>query len=68
MVTGEIVTLGVGAANFDTKNIGTDKTVTATTITLGGIDAGNYVLASGATATDLADITAVQLTPSQLFN
>ena len=67
-VAGETVTLVVGASNFDTKNIGTGKTVTASTLSLGGADAGNYVLASGATATALADITAVQLTPAITAN
>jgi len=57
----EVVTLGVGAANFDTKNIGLNKTVTATTLTLGGADAGNYAL-SAASAIDQADITARGLT------
>jgi hypothetical protein len=57
----DIVTLGVGAANFDTKNAGTGKTVTATTLSLGGADAGNYVL-SAASAMDLADITKTELT------
>jgi hypothetical protein len=64
MITGETdVTLNVVAANFDSKDKGTNKTVTATGLTLGGTNAGNYVLASGATATTLADITAIQLTP-----
>jgi len=58
----EVVTLGVGDASFDTKNVGTNKTVTATTLSLGGADAGNYALAT-ATATDLADITARAVTP-----
>jgi gliding motility-associated-like protein len=64
MIAGETVTLVAGEASFDTKNIGTGKTVTASTLTLGGADKDNYSLASGATATDLANITAVQLTPS----
>ena len=53
----------MGEANFDTKNTGTGKTVTATTLSLSGANAGNYVLASGASATSTANITAVQLTP-----
>ena len=47
-------------ANFDNKNVGTDKTVTATGITLGGADATNYTLSTNS-ATDLADITARDL-------
>ncbi|MBV5323109.1 MAG: hypothetical protein JZU60_04660, partial [Ilumatobacteraceae bacterium] len=64
MISGETVTLLAGAANFDTKDKGTGKTVTASSLTLGGTDAANYSLASGATATTTANITAVQLTPS----
>ncbi len=45
-----------GTANFDNKNVGTGKTVTATGLGLGGADAGNYQLSS-TTATDTADIT-----------
>ena len=57
VVGSETVTLLVTAADFDTKDVGMDKTVTATGLSLGGGDAGNYVLGT-ATATDLADITA----------
>ena len=41
---------------------GTGKTVTATGLSLGGIDAANYTL-DAATATDLANITAKSVTP-----
>ncbi|MCL4207615.1 MAG: hypothetical protein KJ000_34465, partial [Pirellulaceae bacterium] len=41
---------------------GTNKTVTASSLTLVGDDAGNYVLGA-ATAMDLADVTAKSLTP-----
>ncbi len=61
VIGGETVTLIVGAANFDTKEVGTNKTVTASDLSLGGADAGNYVLGA-TTATDLADIRAVGLT------
>ena len=53
------VTIDVAKATgtFDTKNVGTGKTVTITDITLGGNDAGNYTLSSDS-ATATADITA----------
>jgi hypothetical protein len=57
------VTLVVGTANFSDKNVGTDKTVTATGLTLSGADSGNYELSS-ASATDLADITTLHITGS----
>ena len=38
-------------ANFDTKNAGTDKAVTATNLSLGGADASNYYLISDTAAT-----------------
>jgi gliding motility-associated-like protein len=53
----DIVTINYGSATFDTKEIGTNKTVTVTGINLGSIDAPNYVLAS-TIAVALADITA----------
>jgi hypothetical protein len=62
-VNGETVTLVVGAARFDTKNVGTGKTVTATGLSLGGDDAGNYSL-TATTATTTASITAKALTAS----
>ena len=62
MVNGETdVTLIVGAKSFDNPNVGT-RTVTASSLTLGGADAGNYVLATNVTATDQADISAKALT------
>jgi hypothetical protein len=59
-ITPDVVTLIVGAASFDTKHAGTNKTVTATGLALGGADASDYQL--GATsATDLADISPIAL-------
>ncbi|MBF9143814.1 MBG domain-containing protein [Hymenobacter properus] len=62
MVNNEQVGLAVTAATFDTKNVGTGKTVTATGLSLTGAAASNYVLAANATATSLADITAKSVT------
>jgi hypothetical protein len=61
VISPDVVTLIVTAANFDTKNVGTSKTVTATGLSLGGADAGNYAL-SAVTATDLAKIDPAELT------
>jgi hypothetical protein len=58
--TDDVVLLG-NTANFDTKNIGIGKTVTATGLTLGGPDASNYALASS-TLTTTADITPAGVT------
>jgi|GEM_PF-2282518 len=58
----DAVTLLVGSANFADKAVGT-WTVTASSLSLGGTDAGNYTLAA-ATATDEAEITAGSLTIS----
>ncbi|MBP6974862.1 MAG: peptidoglycan-binding protein [Candidatus Pacebacteria bacterium] len=59
----DVVTCSVGAATWDTKDVGNNKTVTATGITIGGADAGNYVL-STTTETDEANITPKDLTVS----
>ncbi|NBP23570.1 MAG: hypothetical protein EBU81_03225 [Proteobacteria bacterium] len=58
----ETVTLGnAGSGTFASKNVGVAKTVT-TTMTLGGVDAGNYTLNTQPTLT--GDITAKALTIS----
>lgn len=56
----DVVTLSGGTASFNTKAVGTGKVVTLTGATLAGADAGNYSLASVATAT--ADITELHIT------
>src|SRR5207247_704734 len=62
VIAGDVVSLTVTAANFDNKNVGTGKTVTATGLSLTGADAGNYQLSS-TTATTTADITAKAVIP-----
>jgi len=59
VIGGDDVSLIGGTATFDTKNVGTAKTVTATGLTLVGPDAGNYT--ANATATTAATITPAQL-------
>jgi hypothetical protein len=61
------VSLTVSAASFDTKNVGTGNTVTATGLSLAGAAAGNYVLSS-TTTTATADITARVLTLTAVAN
>ncbi len=58
-ISGDVFTVS-GTANFDTKDIGAGKTVTATAITLSGTDAANYSPNSSATA--IANITGKSLT------
>ena len=55
IVGGDTVTCSTSSANFSDANAGTNKTVTATGITLAGTDAGNYTLMN-TTATTTADI------------
>src|SRR5207245_1281271 len=57
------VSLVGGTANFANKTVGSGKSVTATGLSLGGADAGNYQLASTSAATT-ANITARTLTVS----
>ena len=59
----DVVSLTGGNATFNTKDVGTGKTVTLSGASLSGTDAGNYVLASGP-ITDTADITAKTVTGS----
>ena len=58
----DVVTCSAASASFADKDVGDGKTVTATGITLGGTDAGNYTLGGNTTATALADITVSPLT------
>jgi len=61
VIEGDDVSLTGGTAIFDNENVGNDKTVTATGLSLTGADAGNYTLSS-TSATTTADITARTLT------
>ncbi len=54
-VIGEVILTG-GTATFANKDVGDDKEVTVTELTLSGANAANYVLSS-TTATTTADIT-----------
>ena len=58
-VTGDVLNLA-GTASFADKNVGTAKTITASGITVTGIDAGNYSFNNIASAS--ADITLRALT------
>jgi len=60
IVGSESVSADVGTALFADKNVGDQKTVNLSGITLNGTDAGNYEIISTATAT--ADITPLALT------
>ncbi len=62
MISGDAVALSGGTATFDSKAVGTGKTVTLAGAALTGTDAGNYILDSVATAT--ANITALHITGS----
>ena len=55
-VAGDVLAPAYTAANFDTKNVGTGKTVTVTGINVSGADAGNY--SPNTTASTTANITA----------
>ncbi len=60
------VSLMLTAANFDTKKVGTGKTIAATGLGLSGTEAENYVLSS-TSATTTADITTKGLTVSGIM-
>jgi hypothetical protein len=55
VVSGDSVTLDVSGAvgTFDTKNVGTGKTVTVSGLLLTGADAGNYALTQPTTTGDI---------------
>jgi hypothetical protein len=43
-LTGDVLTYDVTSASFDNKNVGDNKQISVSGISLGGSDAGNYVL------------------------
>ncbi|AGX86338.1 YDG domain-containing protein [Candidatus Symbiobacter mobilis] len=61
VLEGDVVTVSGGVARFDTKDVGTAKTVTLRDVMLDGADAGNY-LVDTETLTTQADITQRTLT------
>ena len=64
IIAPDVVTCnGAQPAHFGNKNVGQNKTVTATGLALAGADNGNYNL-TNTSATDLADITAKDVTAS----
>ena len=65
VVDGDDVAIVAGKANFNDKNVGTDKIVTFTDFKLSGDDVANYVLASQPASTT-ASISAKKLTITDL--
>ncbi|MEP9360095.1 YDG domain-containing protein [Sphingomonas sp. KR3-1] len=61
MVAGDQLEVASGTGAFDDKNAGTNKLVHVTGLSLGGVDAGNYILAD-TTATALGEISKAPLT------
>ena len=71
VIVGDIVTLDTMAATgpFADKNVGDDKTVTVSGLTLNGDDAGNYALIQPTTTADITpSIILVQTITNQLSN
>lgn len=66
IINPDVVTL-TAEADFDTKNIGTDKTVSLSNSVLAGADASNYSLSFTGAPTDEADISAKELTITGSF-
>ena len=60
LVTNDVVTVSNTGATFDTKNVGTAKTVTLAGVAIAGADKDNYTIAN--TATDTANISALGIT------
>ncbi len=63
VVDGDTVTASASYA-YDTADVGTDKTITASGINLGGTSAGNYTLSDTTATANVGTITAKPLTPS----
>ncbi|WP_375417255.1 MBG domain-containing protein [uncultured Hymenobacter sp.] len=63
-IAGDAVELSAGTAAFDTKNVGSSKTVTLAGALLAGSDAGNYQLTKVNTATAAITTKAATVTPA----
>ena len=61
-VAGDVLSIAYTTATFDTKDVGTGKTVTVNSISVSGTDSGNYSANTSATA--MGDITALAITGS----
>ena len=62
IITGDDLTIDSATGTFDTKDVGTNKTVTISSLNLVGDDAGNYELASSGNQTTMtASITRAPL-------
>jgi hypothetical protein len=60
-LAGDLVSVAGGSGTYDTKNVGTDKAVTITGLTLTGADAANYTISPSTTA-DVGVINPATLT------
>jgi filamentous hemagglutinin family protein len=64
VLIGDTVGLGnLTTASYDTRNVGSGKTVTVSGLSLSGADAGNYLLATTAVSAAIGAITPATLTP-----
>ena len=63
-IDGESVSATATSYVYVDANVGQNKTITATGITLGGTDAGNYVLSPSSVSDKVGTITKKTLTPS----
>ena len=62
VVNGDVVTATASSATYDTKDVGSGKTVTAIGVSLSGTGAGNYVLSSITATGPVGTINALGLT------
>ena len=60
-IAGDVLTASYLTASFDNKNVGDDKPIEVTGISISGTDSGNYSLYN-TTASTTADITALGIT------
>ncbi len=64
VIDGESVSATAVSYVYGDANVGQNKTITATGITLGGTDADNYVLSATTVSGSVGTITKKTLTPS----
>ncbi|MCW2367150.1 filamentous hemagglutinin family protein [Sphingobium sp. B7D2B] len=62
VVAGDAVTVSSTSASYDSKNVGTNRLVTATGLALAGADSSNYTLGSTSTSGYVGTITARAVT------
>jgi autotransporter-associated beta strand protein len=68
VVSGDTVTLNNPGGTYDTRNVGTGKTVSVTGLAISGLSAGNYTLSSASASAAIGTINQTNITVTAAAN